>query len=162
MSISLSGLTDDFRSWRELELVQPFGDGKRKRGRACRLKRKRDLLPTPGYGLPPRRFCGVVTIGRWTYKPSGKAAYCSTLRIHLIPALGDKPLSAITTKDVQRLKSMLHKKAPKTVNNVLTVFNVLLKTAVAGTSSSVSRAPSGYCGSRNRWRVSTISMTASG
>ena len=50
---------------------------------------------------------------RWTYKPSGKAAYCSTLRIHLIPALGDKPLSAITTKDVQRLKSMLHRKAPK-------------------------------------------------
>jgi hypothetical protein len=27
------------------------------------------------------------------------------LRIHLVPALGDKALSAITTEDVQNLKS---------------------------------------------------------
>jgi integrase len=64
-------------------------------------------------------------------KPSGKAAYRSTLQNHLIPALGDKPLGAITTEDVQRLKGALHAKSPKTVNNVLTVLNVMLKTAVA-------------------------------
>lgn len=33
---------------------------------------------------------------------------------------GLRRLSAITTEDVQRLKSALHAKSPKTVNNVLT------------------------------------------
>jgi hypothetical protein len=52
------------------------------------------------------------------------------LRIHLVPALGDKALSAITTEDVQNLKGALSTKSPKTVNNVLTVLNVLMRTAV--------------------------------
>ncbi|MEP7308913.1 MAG: tyrosine-type recombinase/integrase [Acidobacteriota bacterium] len=52
------------------------------------------------------------------------------LRVHLVPLLGIKRLSAITSEDVQRLKSHLHDKAPKTVNNVLTVLNTLLKKAV--------------------------------
>jgi hypothetical protein len=77
----------------------------------------------------PRFIDGHTEANR--LKPSGKAAYRSTLRIHLIPALGDKPLGAITTEDVQRLKSALQTKSPKTVNNVLTVLNVLLETAVA-------------------------------
>lgn len=41
-----------------------------------------------------------------------------------------KKLDAITNEDVQRLKHRLETKSPKTVNNVLTVLNVLLKTAV--------------------------------
>lgn len=50
--------------------------------------------------------------------------------MHLAPALGDKRLDAIKSEEVQRLKSRLSTKAAKTVNNVLTVLNVLLKKAV--------------------------------
>ena len=49
---------------------------------------------------------------------------------HLIPLLGSKKLDAITTEDVQDLKRRLKDRAPKTVNNVLTVLNMLLKKAV--------------------------------
>jgi integrase len=63
-------------------------------------------------------------------KPSSIAANEMVLRVHLIPSLGLKKLDAITNEDVQRLKLQLQGKAPKTVNNVLTVLNVLLKKAV--------------------------------
>ena len=49
---------------------------------------------------------------------------------HLLPALGTKRLDAIKNEDVQELKSRLVGKAPKTVNNVLTVLNTLLKKAM--------------------------------
>jgi integrase len=52
------------------------------------------------------------------------------LRVHLIPALGGKPLNRITTEDVQRLKHALRDRAPKTVNNILTVLNTMLKKGV--------------------------------
>jgi integrase len=52
------------------------------------------------------------------------------VRVHLLPALGAKRLDAITSEDVQRLKHRLLNKAPKTVNNILTVLNVMLKKAV--------------------------------
>jgi len=64
------------------------------------------------------------------HKPSGIAAKETILRVHLIPRFGGKPLDAITTEDVQRLKSALRTKAPKTVNNVLTTLNTLLRMAV--------------------------------
>ena len=51
--------------------------------------------------------------------------------MHLVPALGARHLDAITTEDVQRLKRALENRSPKTVNNVLTVLNTLLKQAVA-------------------------------
>lgn len=63
-------------------------------------------------------------------KPSGIAGKESILRAHLIPNLGMKKLDGITNEHVQRLKRQLRTKAPKTVNNVLTVLGVLLKTAV--------------------------------
>ena len=63
-------------------------------------------------------------------KPSGIAAKETILRRHLIPLLGRRRLDAITTESVQRLKHALHLKAPKTVNNVLTVLGMLLKKAV--------------------------------
>ncbi len=62
-------------------------------------------------------------------KPSGIASKETILRIHLVPFLGSKRLDAIRNEDVQRLKARLRSKAPKTVNNVLTVLNTLLKTA---------------------------------
>src|SRR6187401_2733346 len=63
-------------------------------------------------------------------KPSGIAAKEMILRVHLIPALGHKKLDAIKSEDVQHLKSRLSTKAAKTVINILTVLNVLLKKAV--------------------------------
>ncbi len=64
------------------------------------------------------------------HKPSGIAGKEAVLRVHLIPAFGARRLDAISSEDVACLKSRLVAKAPKTVNNVLTVLNVLLKTAV--------------------------------
>jgi integrase len=63
-------------------------------------------------------------------KPSSIAAKERILRNHLVPLLGKRKLDAITNEDVQRVKSELKHKAPKTVNNVLTVLSVLLKKAV--------------------------------
>jgi integrase len=48
----------------------------------------------------------------------------------LIRVLGDKQLDQITTEDVQHLKSALEHRSAKTVNNVLAVLSVLLRTAV--------------------------------
>ena len=50
--------------------------------------------------------------------------------MHLIPELGSRTLDTITNEQVQRLKLRLHDKSPKTINNVLSVLNVLLKHAV--------------------------------
>jgi integrase len=63
-------------------------------------------------------------------KPSGIAAKESILTVHLVPLLGAKKLDAIGNETVQRLKHELRDRAPKTVNNVLTVLNTLLKIAV--------------------------------
>ena len=63
-------------------------------------------------------------------KPSGIAAKETILNIHLVAWLGTKRLDAITTEEVQQLKHQLADRAPKTVNNVLTVLNMLLKKAV--------------------------------
>jgi integrase len=46
------------------------------------------------------------------------------------PGLGAKRLDEISSEDIQRLKHQLRDRAPKTVNNVLTVLSVLLKKAV--------------------------------
>ena len=56
-------------------------------------------------------------------KPSGIAAKEMILRVHLRLQLGSCRLDEITSEDVQRLKQRLNSKAPKTVNNVLTVLN---------------------------------------
>ena len=64
-------------------------------------------------------------------KPSGIAGKESILRAHLVPMLGKKKLDAITSEDVQRLKHQRQDRSPKTVNNILTVLNTLLKQAVA-------------------------------
>ena len=63
-------------------------------------------------------------------KPSTIAAKEMILRVHLVPRLGSRRLDTITNEQVQQLKRALSVKAAKSVNNVLTVLNVLLKTAV--------------------------------
>lgn len=71
-----------------------------------------------GYALANRQKHSEVTSKR------------SILRNHLKPALGDKRLDEITEEDISRLKGRLRDKSPKTVNNVLTVLNTLLRVAV--------------------------------
>jgi integrase len=76
----------------------------------------------------PRFIDGHARANR--QKPSGIASKESILTQHLIPAMGKKKLDAITTENVQQLKGRLTKRSNKTVNNVLTVLNTLLKKAV--------------------------------
>jgi integrase len=76
----------------------------------------------------PRFMDGHVRANR--HKPSGICAKQTIVDVHLIPCLGSKKLDAITTEQVQQLKRRLVDRQPKTVNNVLTVLNVLLKKAV--------------------------------
>lgn len=100
--------------------------------------RERHLLlhgpPQPAREVPtleefaPRFIDGHARANR--QKPSGIASKETIIRVHLVPLLGSKKLGAITNEDVQRVKSQLKAKAPKTVNNVLTVLSTLLKKAV--------------------------------
>ena len=76
----------------------------------------------------PRFIDGHARANR--QKPSGIAAKETILNVHLVPLLGSKRLDAITNEDIQRVKSHLKDRTPKTVNNVLTVLNTLLKKAV--------------------------------
>jgi hypothetical protein len=79
---------------------------------------------------PSRRDSSTVTRGPNRHRPSGIASIQSILRWHLVPTLGPRRLDAITNEQVQRLKLALSERAPKTVNNVLTVLSMLLKKAV--------------------------------
>lgn len=63
-------------------------------------------------------------------KPSGIAAKETALRVHLVPAMGPTRLDEITNEDVQKFKASLADKRPKTVNNLLTVLNTLLRVAI--------------------------------
>ena len=80
------------------------------------------------HAFAPRFLDGHARANR--QKPSGIAAKALILRVHLVPALGDRRLDTITNEDVQHLKSRLQTKSPKTVNNVLSVLNTLLKRGV--------------------------------
>ena len=100
--------------------------------------RERHLLrhgsPPPQKEVPtlaefaPRFIDGHARANR--QKPSGIAATESIVKWHLVPALGARRLDAITNEHVQRLKLALTHRAPKTVNNVLTVLSTLLKKGV--------------------------------
>lgn len=133
----------------DVRILLPSGRERRERRRApCTSKsaarrwgddRARELLrqgDTPSRKeapslseFAPRFIAGYAQANR--QKPSGIAGKETILRVHLLPRLGPKKLDAITNEAVQRLKAGLVTKAPKTVNNVLTVLNTLLKTAVA-------------------------------
>lgn len=132
----------------DIRVVLPDGSERRERRKApVSLKsgairwaeaRERHLLvqrPTmPKKEVPtlkdfaPRFLDGHARANR--QKPSGIAAKETIIRVHLVPLLGTKRLDAITSEDMQRVKSHLQHKAAKTVNNVLTVLNTLLKKAV--------------------------------
>ena len=102
-----------------------FHDGKPAR-------KRKEAIETTGVAtlaeFAPRFLSGYAQANR--HKPSGIAGKESIIRVHLFPRFGDRPLDRISTEDVQRLKGALGDRAAKTVNNVLTVLNVMLKTAV--------------------------------
>lgn len=132
----------------DITIRLPDGSHYRERKRASSLSksaaqrwaqdRERHLLqhgpPTATKEVPtletfaPRFVDGHARANR--HKPSGIASIESILRWHLVPTLGPKRLDAITNEQVQRLKFALRTRAPKTVNNVLTVLSTLLKRAV--------------------------------
>jgi integrase len=76
----------------------------------------------------PRFVDGHTRANR--HKPSGIAGTESMLKWHLLPAFGAMRLDAITNEQVQKLKLALGHRAPKTVNNILTLLGTLLKRAV--------------------------------
>jgi integrase len=76
----------------------------------------------------PRFMDGHARANR--QKPGGIAHKEGILRVHLLPRLGSRSLDGISNEDVQRLKRALVDRSPKTVNNVLTVLNTLLKRAI--------------------------------
>jgi len=92
----------------------------------CAKQQKKEVPTLGEFG--PRFLEGYAVANQ--QKPSGIAGKESVLRAHLLPLLGGKRLDEITTEDVQRLKSSLARKAGKTVNNVLSVLNTMLRTAV--------------------------------
>src|SRR5581483_1706903 len=146
MSVTIRPYNRKRGGWEvDIQVTMPNGTALRQRRRApvssksAALRwaedRERHLLihgrPQPKKEVPtlaefaPRFLDGHARANR--QKPSGIAAKETILNIHLVPLLGTKRLDAITTEDVQRLKTQLKDRAPKTVNNVLTVLNVLLK-----------------------------------
>lgn len=64
-------------------------------------------------------------------KPSEVATKRSIVRVHLVPAFGALPLSAITTRAVEEFKAAKLREgaSPKRINNILTVLHKLLATA---------------------------------
>ena len=63
-------------------------------------------------------------------KPSGIAAKEMIIRVHLNPMLGHRRLDQLRTEEIQGLKAGLSHRSAKTVNNVLTVLNTMLRKAV--------------------------------
>ena len=76
----------------------------------------------------PRFIEGYARANR--QKPSTIISKESVLQIYLVPRFGERRLDTLTHEDVKRLKADLKEQSTKTVNNVLTVFNKLLKVAV--------------------------------
>jgi hypothetical protein len=98
--------------------------GNERRWSVSRLKKEVPTLEE----FAPRFLDGHASANR--QKPSGIAAKESIVKWHLRPGLGARRLDAITNGQLQKLKLALAHRAPKTVNNVLTVLNTLLKKAV--------------------------------
>jgi integrase len=64
-------------------------------------------------------------------KASTVACYKSSVRAHLIPAFGNRPLTAITPGDINRFRADLPGKAAKTVTMLLTLLGKILSDAVS-------------------------------
>jgi len=107
--------------------AQRWGQAREREILLHRPAKRRKGVPTLSE-FAPRFLEGYAEANR--QKPSGIAGKETILRVHLLPLLGTKRLEAIGNEDVQRLKSVLGHKAAKTVNNILSVLNTLLRVAV--------------------------------
>lgn len=63
-------------------------------------------------------------------KPSGIESKESVLRLYVVPRFGPMRLDQLTASDVQKMKADLSQKSAKTVNNILSVLNKMLRVAV--------------------------------
>lgn len=164
----------------DITLRLPDGSQHRERKRASHFSksaaqrwaqdRERYLLqhgpPAPKMEVPtletfaPRFVDGHARANR--HKPSDIAATESILKWHLIPTLGARRLDAITNEQVQRMKLALAHRAPKTVNNVLTVLSTLLKKAVEWGELERLPCANKCCPIRKRRWGSTTSISTSG
>jgi integrase len=63
-------------------------------------------------------------------KPSSIDSIERILRVHVLPAFGDKRLDEVTQEDVQRFKGQRAHLANKTVNNLLSVMRTIFTAAV--------------------------------
>jgi hypothetical protein len=163
----------------DITIRLPDGSQYRERKRASRFSkssaqrwaqdRERYLLqhgpPTVSKEVPtleafaPRSVDGHARANR--HKPSGIASIESILKWHLVPTLGPKRLDAIANEQVQRLKLALAERAPKTVNNVLTVLSTLLKKAVEwGELQQLPCTIKLLPNPRRRWGSTTSSSTS--
>ena len=106
--------------------AQRWGEGRERHLLQHGLPQPTKEVPTLEQFAP--RFIEAARANR--QKASGVAAKEMIVRVHLVPLLGAKPLNAITNEDVEHLKSRLLRKAPKTLNNILSVLSVMLKKAV--------------------------------
>lgn len=79
-------------------------------------------------GFWPRFVKGHYEADR--HKPSTIDAAETIYKLHLEPCLGSRRLNDITNSDVAALKGSLADKAPKTVNNVLSILSRALRAAV--------------------------------
>jgi len=96
--------------------------------------------PTRRWGCSKGR---EVSVRLKQYDKKGVAAKETILRVHLVPSLGAKRLDAITNEVVQSVKRSLREKSAKTVNNVLTALNKMLKDRyrMGGTGSNAMLDP---------------------
>ena len=88
---------------------------------------ERQAVPTLAE-FAPRYIEGYCKANREKY--SSIKTKQNHLKTHLLPMFGDTRLDAIKQEDIQRLKGRLADRAAKTVNNVLTTLNTMLKAAV--------------------------------
>ena len=76
----------------------------------------------------PRFFEGYVKANR--FKPSTIVGIEKNMRVHVLPAFGDRRLDDLTQEDVQRFKGQRTHLSNKTVNHLLSLLRVMTTTAV--------------------------------
>jgi integrase len=67
------------------------------------------------------------------YKPSVRLGHGNILRVHLIPKFGDRPVSEITTMEIQAWITQLRERgyAPNSIDHFHEVMNAVMRTALA-------------------------------
>ena len=76
----------------------------------------------------PRFFEGYVKANR--FKPSTIVGIEKNMRVHVLPAFGDRRLDDLTQEDVQRFKGQRTHLSNKTVNHLPSLLRVMTTTAV--------------------------------